>query len=354
MSGSPVNEIISGYIEEVRTYIPSLKQGVESLKENPEQKEVINELHRLVHTIKGASLMVGIPGLSNIALQMENALSEIIDKKFEFNNEAGKLMAFTISRIEKYCDDILEGQVDSHAILKELIPAYRRFLGRPESEDEKAVKAVLEQVPEFEGGAESSQFEDLTDLSQESEDEIYDLPDDIDLQDMDTFSEPVKEPEQPPDIIPELLDSFYEEAKEHMEDLDSSLNILESQVKTPVDMSQAQKEIIRKIRRSVHTVKGAAAVIGLSNISSWGHAMEDFLDWLYEDTQTISPEIIELLMESGDLLAAIIASPSDPHASKCEHLKKNILKYLVIKPVLLNRSLKHLKLMSIQMSIQMI
>lgn len=338
MPGSPVNEIISGYIEEVQTYIPSLTQGIESLQKDYEQEEIIDELHSLVHTVQGASSMVGIFGLSNITLLMANALSEIKNNTFKLNEDACNLIALTVNRIEKYCDDILSDGVNSHAILKEIIPLYRRLLNMPEEKDQEAVSSVLEQVPEYEGGPDSSGSLDFPDFSDDvADDEIYELPDDM-LEDItadDILADDIPDPKpvepgeksgreqaQMPDIIPELLDSFYEEAKEHMEDLDGSLNTLESQITSQVEMSDAQKEIIRKIRRSVHTVKGAAAVIGLSNISSWGHIMEDFLDWLYEETKTIDPAIVELLMDSGDLLASIIASPLDPQTSKCEHIKK--------------------------------
>jgi chemosensory pili system protein ChpA (sensor histidine kinase/response regulator) len=88
-----------------------------------------------------------------------------------------------------------------------------------------------------------------------------------------------------------------------------------------MDMTPDHKEIVRRIRRSVHTVKGAGAVIGLSTVSGWGHTMEDFLDWLFEGANQITPDIVSLLMESGDLLAGIIANPRDPQKPRAAALK---------------------------------
>ncbi|MFW6241038.1 MAG: Hpt domain-containing protein, partial [Thermodesulfobacteriota bacterium] len=78
MTASPANEIVVGYMEEVRTYLPTLADGLARLVpgEAPDPN-VLEELHRLVHTIGGASHMVGILGLSRIAGQMESALAEI-------------------------------------------------------------------------------------------------------------------------------------------------------------------------------------------------------------------------------------------------------------------------------------
>ena len=53
-------EMIKEFIEEVKSYIPPLMQGIETLKERPERKEVLEEIYRMVHTIKGATSMVGI------------------------------------------------------------------------------------------------------------------------------------------------------------------------------------------------------------------------------------------------------------------------------------------------------
>ena len=74
MSQPPNTEMIKGFIEEVQSYIPSLIGGLESLEEAPDLSEALEETHRLVHTIKGASSMVGLAGLSQVAFQMEEYL----------------------------------------------------------------------------------------------------------------------------------------------------------------------------------------------------------------------------------------------------------------------------------------
>ena len=63
MTGISRNDILAGYLDEVNTYIPTLVQTIETLKQNPNAHEAMEELHRLVHTVKGASAMVGIQGL---------------------------------------------------------------------------------------------------------------------------------------------------------------------------------------------------------------------------------------------------------------------------------------------------
>ena len=54
---------------------------------------------------------------------------------------------------------------------------------------------------------------------------------------------------------------------------------------TPVD--EALREELRTIRRDVHTIKGASAVIGISEIAEYAHKVEDFLDWLFDKAPAI-------------------------------------------------------------------
>ncbi|MGE0086382.1 MAG: Hpt domain-containing protein [Desulfococcaceae bacterium] len=334
MSG-PADEIIKGYMEEVRTYIPSLTDGIEKLRKNPDQKKVLTELQRLVHTIKGASLMVGIPGLSNIAQQMEDLLSDILSGKLRLTEPVFRVLQFVTGHFQTYCDDIAGPGVPAREMLRKTMLAGRRLRGLPKSEDESATAPVLESVPETEGisGEEESGAEYDEEMAALAELARMETEGQEEAEQTDSSPHPEEaqsgESAAMPEVMPELLESFYEESKEHLEELDSSLNSLESRITAPVPMSPAVKETIRKIRRAVHTLKGAAAVIGLPNISAWGHIMEDFLDWLYEGTQDIRPETVSLLMESADLLARIVAIPQDPQKSKVLSLQaryKEIMK----------------------------
>ena len=114
-------EMIKGFIEEVKSYIPPLMQGIETLQESPERKDVLDEFYRMVHTIKGASSMVGISGLSLIASQMEEALDDVISGKLELNEKAFMVMSNTVVIFNKYCERFFDGGVDSHVMLKETI-----------------------------------------------------------------------------------------------------------------------------------------------------------------------------------------------------------------------------------------
>lgn len=85
----------------------------------------------------------------------------------------------------------------------------------------------------------------------------------------------------------ELAEVFAGEAREHIQNLDLYLGRLE---KEPTN-----REIIREIRRTAHTLKGSAAMVGFTVISQTSHLMEDLLDRLYDGLMEVNKETVELL-----------------------------------------------------------
>jgi chemosensory pili system protein ChpA (sensor histidine kinase/response regulator) len=346
LSSLPKVEMIKGFIEEVESYIPSLIDGLESLKEKPDQREVIEETHRLVHTIKGASSMVGLTGLSHIAFQMEEYLDDIISGKEDFNDQAFNTMHRTIDLFEEYCRGYLDSGVPSRAMFKETAVAFRRLRGHSSHEDEQTLTDLMESIPENERlDAEKvveSEKDDNHDLEliQEITEQATDLEGlNSSLESVGKNNEdPAESQAEKETIIPQkntnngipsmLLESFYEEAEEHLEDLGRSLIALENEVRDTISISPSLHEEIRRIRRSVHTLKGAAAVIGFHDFSAYAHSLEDLLDWLYEDTEKISPEIVKVLVDSSDLLERIVSTPHEASCSKAHSLKKQYLEIM--------------------------
>ncbi|MEN8199947.1 MAG: response regulator, partial [Thermodesulfobacteriota bacterium] len=110
-------------------------------------------------------------------------------------------------------------------------------------------------------------------------------------------------------IDPELQESFDEEAEEHLDNIGRQLNELASSVNEPCPVNDEYRERLHSIRRSVHTLKGAAAVIGIEPVAAWGHDFEDFLDQLHDESDTLSPETIGAMQDGADILEKIATNP---------------------------------------------
>lgn len=331
MAGTPGNEIVEGYIEEVKTYIPSLVRGIESLRRQSGQRGVIEEIHRLVHTIKGASSMIGISGLSNIAFQMEEALEDILNGDLDISDEAIQAMDDTVGHFQTYCSEFLDKGVDARSMFEKTILSYRRLRNLPNEKD--GLRALLESIPEHEGGgSESGELEPDIELSLDLEPDSFASEEDDDAilklleaevdNGLDWGTEDEDSARESISVLPEFLESFHEEANDHLKDLDQTLGALEDEIVDNMPVSPPLREEIRRIRRNVHTIKGAAAVIGLDNIPKFGQIFEDFIDWLYEDAVEITPGIVALLSESNGLLRRIVFDPADSGSHETTRLKR--------------------------------
>ncbi|MFP4497898.1 MAG: Hpt domain-containing protein [Vulcanimicrobiota bacterium] len=96
----------------------------------------------------------------------------------------------------------------------------------------------------------------------------------------------------------ELLQTFYDESAEIFEELENNLLELENNLDSD--------EIINKVFRSVHTLKGSANMMGLEKTGKLAHAYEDLLDKIRDGQKKISPDRVNLFFNTVDCLKSAI------------------------------------------------
>jgi len=97
----------------------------------------------------------------------------------------------------------------------------------------------------------------------------------------------------------ELLDGFLTETTELLEKLDDDLVTLE---KTTGDT-----ELLNRIFRSIHTVKGASSFLGFELLVKVTHKTEDVLNRLRKGELVVNPEIMDVILESVDLVKLLVS-----------------------------------------------
>ena len=100
------------------------------------------------------------------------------------------------------------------------------------------------------------------------------------------------------DFIEEAAEIFRLEAEEHLQTIIMYVSALE---KSPED-----RELIQGIRRAIHTLKGAAGMMGFRAIADISHVSEDLLDSIMEGTMAITPEIVSLILDTAEMLDILI------------------------------------------------
>ena len=97
---------------------------------------------------------------------------------------------------------------------------------------------------------------------------------------------------------PSFYEDFLVEAQEHFEMIEQNFLTLEE---TPGNL-----DILNGIFRSVHTIKGASGFLGLAKVQSLSHIGENILDELRKGRMTVTPEVMELLFETVDVLKVLV------------------------------------------------
>ena len=100
------------------------------------------------------------------------------------------------------------------------------------------------------------------------------------------------------DDIQELLEDFLVEAFEMIEEMDQDLVELES---NPDDL-----ELLNKIFRVAHTIKGSGSFLNLDKLTYLTHHMETLLDKARKGEVAITPEIMDVTLESVDAMKGIL------------------------------------------------
>ncbi len=100
------------------------------------------------------------------------------------------------------------------------------------------------------------------------------------------------------DDMREILEEFLIEADEILSNLDQDLIELEN---NPED-----KDLLNKIFRGMHTLKGGAGFLNLTSIVEIAHKIEDIFNKLRNDEMSLTPEMMDVIFEGVDKLKEAI------------------------------------------------
>jgi chemosensory pili system protein ChpA (sensor histidine kinase/response regulator) len=99
------------------------------------------------------------------------------------------------------------------------------------------------------------------------------------------------------EVPEEVLEFFIPEAEEHLQAVTECLLTLEA---------APNAEEIHRLFRSMHTVKGSAAQVGLHRLSAVAHRVEDLIGQLRDGALRPSAEIVDICLESVDVLKKLL------------------------------------------------
>ncbi len=245
-------EIYTAFSSEAEQLLDSIRSQLGKLTEpGSGQAAAMDALRHAVHTLKGAAGMAGLGSVSGLAHRMEDVLGLI---------ESGRLPAEP---------EIVEILVSAHDLLGDLVAA--RGLSGPLQEAFAALR---------------DQFDLLESLAAESMAVPAPAPEDAGFAEIEETDDT-------------LIETFLSEAEAHMLAAGDAFRALAAEPGGP-------DHLLAALRRSAHTIKGAAGMVGLMAASRLAKGMQTLLDRVAERAVSYTPAVYELLGDGFDLLADVI------------------------------------------------
>ena len=98
----------------------------------------------------------------------------------------------------------------------------------------------------------------------------------------------------------EILQGFIEESLEHLADIENDLLEIEE------DGANINEDLVNKVFRAAHSIKGGAGFMGLTVIQDLSHVLENVLGLIRSSKLIPTPEIINVLLQASDKLNTMI------------------------------------------------
>ncbi|MGH9716939.1 MAG: hybrid sensor histidine kinase/response regulator [Candidatus Acidiferrales bacterium] len=263
----PDPEAVELFLQEASEHLQYLREYSGMLQEPQTTHEDLEKLFIAAHTLAGTSASYGFPQFSEVAAKMAHIFHYATNTTLT-PDMYGPLTEFISDAISVLEFDLL--QISSSGI--ETSSDIATFKQRYAFAFPAAPSAAADEP-------DGSAF-----VSASAESAPLDTP----------FVQQLPEDGEVPD---DVLEFFVPEAEEHLQAVTECLLALE-------DNPNADE--INRLFRSMHTVKGSAAQVGLHRLSAVAHRVEDLIGRLRDGLLQPSAEIVDLLLQSVDVLKTFL------------------------------------------------
>jgi len=265
---TPDREAVEVFLQEAAEHLQYLREYVSVLQDVEPKHEDLERLYIAAHTLGGTSASYGFPRFSEIAGKLAHVFQYALNAPLG-EDLHGPLTEFLSDGISLLETDLLEISDTGHENVEDIAAFKERYrfafpteppplnLAQPEAPSPLAEEETGEPAPAAPTG---SYFDALP-----ADDEVPD----------------------------EILEFFQPEAEEHLQVVSDCLISLEG---------NNNPEEINKLFRAIHTIKGSAAQVGLKRLGGIAHRVEDLIGRLREGEIEPSPAVVDLCLESVDLL----------------------------------------------------
>src|SRR5208337_1913554 len=97
-----------------------------------------------------------------------------------------------------------------------------------------------------------------------------------------------------------LITEFVTESREHLSTIEPDLLAMEH------EGGQTSQEVINRVFRAIHSIKGGAGFFAFESVKSLSHIMESVLMQVRDRSMEVTPDLMDALLASLDRLRAML------------------------------------------------
>ncbi|GAA0331967.1 chemotaxis protein CheA [Bacillus carboniphilus] len=104
-----MNQYLEMFIEESKEHLQSCNDHLLELEKQPDNLQIVNEIFRLAHTLKGMSATMGYEDIASLTHQMENVLDAIRNEQISVTSDILDVVFTSVDHLEEMVLSISEG-----------------------------------------------------------------------------------------------------------------------------------------------------------------------------------------------------------------------------------------------------
>ena len=266
-------ELLAEFVSESLSGLQDIEQDLLALETaDAGDGELVNRIFRAVHSIKGTGSYMGLDNLVQVAHLGETLLDEVRSGTRSVDSDVVDAVLGAVDALVAMLQaEDLGGSFETESVLKRLEVALGAENNSSGSESGTSVSKSDRPaaVP--------------TGSNNESGNTTRSLP--ADVQEL---------------VDPELLGEFVSEAVQGLRDVEQDLLALEGS-------NQCDNDLVNRVFRAVHTIKGNAGYMGLDNLVSVAHKAETLLDGVRDGSREPSAEVMDAVLGAIDSLNEMLA-----------------------------------------------
>lgn len=260
-------EVLSSFMQESRDHLENIEEKILKL-EDGEDPDLVNDIFRSMHTIKGVASFIGLNKIKTLSHSMESVLDKLRDNEIEVTTDLVDLLLSGVDLLNKMLAelDILSQKVRAE-------PGTVKTLDSSlEIEDVVGkLDAIFYQAEE--GGTSVTLGEDGQEI-----------------------------------FTPEMLEKFVSESSDLLDAAEEAILQLE---KTPEVLTHIDSAF-----RNIHTIKGNAGFFGYASIEKLSMDIESVMDTLRKREKKVEQDVITVILESIDAVRKALHHIGQPEGAE--------------------------------------